>query len=274
MRPCRALLVAALLVVTLPSSAGATRPPVRLVMGFADDARLGAKTSLSLSLAVDPALPAVTELRLLTPAGLSLSSSRLGAVACRRSAEQFAHVMSQVDVTARCPENSLIGVGTASAWLDLGEGHKLFATGGITLSAGGPVDGKPGLILTAVPYNPVHTVLSYAGYLYVPPAPFEVGLAILIAPIPNPPLGAPVGLHTVDLTLGGWAVRYHRFVGGRRIRYRPGGIPLPGTCPHGGFRFRAILRFADMTRRQVDAVVRCPAGPSRARAILPTGKRS
>jgi hypothetical protein len=263
MRPCRALIIAALLVVASSSPAGAARPPVRLAMGFADDARLGAKTSLSLSLVVDPALPAVTEFRVLTPAGLSLSSSRLGADACRRSAEQFARVMSQVDFTSPCPENSLIGVGTASAWLDLGEGDKLFAGGSVTLSAGGPVDGRPGLVLTATPFNPVHTVLSYAGYLYVPPAPFEIGLAILAPPIPDPPLGSPVGLHTVDLTIGGRAVRYHRLVGGRRVRYRPGGLQLPDTCPQGGFRFRAILRFADMRRRQVDSVVRCPAAPPR-----------
>lgn len=255
----RSGLAAALVTVCVaPVSAVASIPPqVRLEVGLSDGARLGGHTAVSIDLQVDLSLPPVTEFRLLTPPDLTLSDSRLGTSTCRSTATEIARVMSPIR-QRRCPANSLLGSGWATAGLLLDPDRPIFGAALIELHAGASVADKPGLLVTADTYNPARMQLTYAGYLYVPPPKFGVGLAILIAPIPHPPFGAPVALSTMHLTVGQSSIKYSRLRHGRRESYHPGGIPLPDSCPTGGFRFRAIIRFADLSRRAVDALVPCP----------------
>jgi hypothetical protein len=238
---------------------------VRFEVAFGHSARLGEDTPMNLDLRVDQSLAPVTEFRLLTPPGVTLADSRLGTGECRRPQLEITRVMGPVE-HGRCPANSLLGVGTATAGLRLNDEQTLLGRAVIELHAGAPVGDKPGLLVTADAYRPVRLQLTYAGYLYVPPGPFGVGLAILVSAIPRPPFGAPVALSRLSLTVGGSSIRYHRSIRGRRTWYRPGGIPLPDACPHGSFRFRAILRFADATRRSVDALAPCPRHHRRARS--------
>jgi hypothetical protein len=244
-------------VVSASDSAVASSTPVRFAVAFGASARLGDDTPMILELHVDGSLAPVTEFRLLTPPGVTFANSRLGAAECRRPQVEITRVMGPIE-HGRCPGNSLLGVGTATAGLVLSEEQTLFGAAVIELHAGAPVGDRPGLLVTADTYRPVRLQLTYAGYLYVPPGPFGVGLAILVSEIPRPPFGAPVALSRLRLTVGGSSIQYHRSAHGRRTWYRPGGIPLPDACPRGGFRFRAILRFADATRRSVDALARCP----------------
>jgi hypothetical protein len=232
--------------------------PVRFAVAFGHSARLGDDTPMMLDLSVAAGLAPVTEFRLLTPPGVTLAGSRLGAAECRRPQVEITRVMGPVEHD-RCPDNSLLGVGTATAGLRLNEEQTLLGSAVVELYAGAPFGDKPGLLVTADTYRPVRLQLTYAGYLYVPPGPFGVGLAILVSEIPRPPFGAPVALSRLRLEVGGASIRYRRSVHGRRTWYRPGGIPLPDACPRGGLRFRAILRFADATRRSVDARAPCPA---------------
>jgi hypothetical protein len=239
------------------STTAASALPMRFAVKFADGARLGDDAPMILDLHIDRRLPPVTEFRLLTPPSLTLANSRLGAVACRRPQAAIVRVMGPGG-QGRCPANSLLGVGTATASLLLNEDQTLFGAATVELHAGAPVGDKPGLLITADTYNPIRIQLTYAGYLYVPQGPFGLGMAILVPAIPKPPFGAPVALSSLRLTVGGPSIRYYRSVHGRRRSYRPGGIPLPGACPRNGFRFRAIVRFADATRRSVDALASCP----------------
>jgi hypothetical protein len=258
-----ALAVCLALLAASPACAAASAP-VGLAMRFGDDARLGAAASVSLALHVDSSLPPVTEFRLLTPASLSLSASRLGAASCHWPASEIARVMGPVSHRV-CPPNSLIATGSATAGLQLSPDETIFGAGLIELHAGASVDDKPGLLVTVNTYNPIRVQLTYAGYLYVPPAPFGVGMAIRVPLIPKPPFGAPVALSHLQLAIGRDTITYYRHVGGRRVAYHPGGIPLPDACPRGGFRFRVVLRFADGARRTADAVVACPPSPRRGR---------
>jgi len=237
--------------------------PVRFAAAFSEGARLGRSTAVSVALRVDPRLPPVTEVRILTAAGVSLSDSRLGAVSCVRPAIEIAEIMNPVQPERRCAANSLIGTGTATAGLVLGEGETLFGAARVALQAGAPVEDKPGLVVMVETYNPARMQLTYVGYLYVPPPAFGLGLAIKLPPMPHPPFGAPIALSTLNLTVGGPSITYTKLAHSRRVAYRPGGIPLPGVCPRHGFRFRAIVHFADASRRTADAVVPCPRGPSR-----------
>jgi hypothetical protein len=241
-----------------PWAAAAAAAPVHFGASFDAGARLGHSTALHFSLGVSvKQMAPVTEVRLLTPGGLELSTSRLGVASCRRPAREIVRVMGPVQ-HERCPRNSLMGVGSATAGLLLSQERTIFGAAIIELHAGATVDDKPGLLVTADAYNPVRLQLTYQGYLYVPPDPFGLGLAIKIPAIPSPPLGAPIAMSTFALVVGGSSIVYRHTVRGRSVWYRPGGIPLPRSCPPGGFRFRAILRFADGSRRAVDRAVPCP----------------
>jgi hypothetical protein len=262
MRLLPAIAVPLVLCCVASSSAVASSSPVRFAVAFGASARLGGDTPMTLDLQVDRSLAPVTEFRLLTPPGVTLADSRLGAAECRRPQLEITRVMGPIE-HERCSVNSLLGVGTATAGLLLNEEQTLVGAAVIALHAGAPFGDRPGLLVTADAYRPVRIQLTYAGYLYVPPGPFGVGLAILVPAIPRPPFGAPVALSRLRLTVGGSSIRYRRSAHGRRTWYRPGGVPLPDACPRGGFRFRAILRFADATRRSKDAIARCPARPRR-----------
>lgn len=258
MRLSSALAAAVAAVSVAPSWAVASTPsPVRLAVGLSDGARLGGRTAVSVDVRVDLSLPPMTEFRLLTPPGLTLSDSRLGTSTCPSTPTEIARVMSPIR-QRRCPANSLLGSGWATAGLLLDPHRPIFGAAVIELHAGASVADKPGLLVTANTYNPARMQLTYAGYLYIPPPKFGVGLAILVPPIPHPPFGAPVALSAMHLTVGRSSIKYTRLRHGRRESYHPGGIPLPAACPADGFRFRAIIRFADASRRAVDTLVPCP----------------
>jgi hypothetical protein len=255
----RALAVLSALILAMPCAvASAAGVPARFAVDFGYDARLGHVTPMTLDVWIDPSLPPLTEFRLLTPAGISLIDSKLGATTCRRPESEISLVMNPVR-HARCPGNSLMGTGVATAGLVLSEAQTIFGAARISLHAGPTVDGKPGLLVTADTYNPARIQLTYAGYLYVPPEPFGLGMAIKVPPIPHPPLGAPVALSTLNLTVGSEDITYRRNVHGRSASYHPGGIPLPATCPAGGFHFRALMRFSESPiRLSVDSFAPCP----------------
>lgn len=243
--------------VSLPPSLAAAQPPVRLAVGFSDGARLGRSTAIDISLSVDDRLAPVNEVRLLTPSGLTLTASRLGIVPCRRPAFEVINVLNAV-THGRCPANSLIGTGSATAGLLLNEDETISGAAFIELHAGPSVDDKPGLVITADTYNPARMQLTYAGYLYVPPPAFGLGLTIRIPALPHLPFDSEIALTNFRLVVGSPSITYNKIVHGKRLAYHPGGVPLPDACPRKGFRFRAIVRFADASRRTADASVPCP----------------
>ncbi len=261
------LLAAALLALAALAATAEAASPVRLTAAFGDGARLGRSTSLHLGLAVlDPWRPPVTEVRLLTPAGIDFSASGLGMATCVRPNREVERVLNPVK-HGLCPGNALMGTGTARAELRLDRDRESRYDGGaqIALYSGESVEDKPGLIVVADTYRPMRAQLTYRGYLYIPPPRFGIGIALKVPPVPRPPFGAPIALLSFRLVLGGDAVRYVRTVDGRVVPFQPQAVPLPATCPAEGFRFRAIVRFAEDegvpvgdTRAQTDVVVPCP----------------
>lgn len=251
----RAAGVGVALWVLLAGSADAA--PVRFSASFGAGARLGARTSVTLSLRVPDRLPPVTEVRLFTPPGIDFNDSGLGLATCIRPDAELLDVMHQ-PLHRPCPVNAVMGTGTATAELRLDPEEIYSGQARIKLYAGPSVADKPGLLVIADAYRPARTQLSYRGYLYVPPPGFGLGIALKVLPIPQPPFGAPVALSTFRLTVGSASLRYQRTVRGRRTFYRPRAIPLPRACPRGGFRFRALLRFGAVQRAVVDAHTRCP----------------
>ena len=83
-------------------------------------------------------------------------------------------------------------------------------------------------------------------------------MRIMIPPMVDSPFDATVAMTRLRMSIGDGDLVYTRREGGNRIRYAPGGIPLPDRCPRGGFPFRAILSFDDGSRRIANTTVRCP----------------
>lgn len=247
-----------LLAASTSTSTAATAAPLRFSVALGENARLGHSTSLRLALRVSDQLPPATEVRMLTPAGIDLNDSGLGLATCLRPEAELRDVMHVV-VHQPCPGNALMGTGRATAQLRFDPLEVYSAEAQLNLYAGRSVADKPGLLVIADAFRPVRTQLSYRGYLYVAPPGFGLGMALQVLPIPDPPFGAPVALSTFRLTVGGAGLRYVRSAHGLRTLYRPRAIPLPRSCPAGGFRFRAIVRFADGQRLVEDARAACPA---------------
>jgi len=255
-RLSRALLAGLAILLATPMAAPAAAP-VQLNVSFGPGARLGGDTSMNIWMHVSPSLAPVTEFRLLTAGGITLTSSHLGLVSCRRPSRDITRVRGPVNHSP-CPANSLMATGSATAGLRLDRAETIYGAGFVELHAGASVGDKPGLVAIVDTYNPVRMQLTYAGYLYVPPPEFGVGLAMMVPPIPRGLFDSPIALSTLHLAVGGDGITYHRVVRGRDVAYHPDGVPLPESCPASGFRFRAIVRFADGGREAVDDLVRCP----------------
>jgi hypothetical protein len=247
--------LAAALALAAPGGAAA-HSAVTFRASLGEGARLGHSTALTVSGTVDPELTPLASLRILTPAGIDLASSGLGIASCHRPADEIAAVMIPPASPTPCPRDSVMGTGAANAAL-LVEPH-VSGTATLTLHAADTVADKPGLVVIADTYNPARFHLVYQGYLYVPPAQFGVGVAILIPQIPSLPFGVPIALTRFRLNIGDPHILYDKRVHGRTVRYRPRSVTLPSRCPRGGLRFRLIARFADGARRQADAVAPCP----------------
>lgn len=254
--------LALLALACLPTPVAADQP-VRLTAGFGSGARLGGQASMHLGLEVDDQrlpLPA-TEIRLLAPAGIDISS--LGVATCRISPATLQEVLFPSFPEVRCPRNAVLGSGTATAALMFHPEHPPIrgAAADITLHSGAPLDNRPGLLILAKTSNPVSTGLAYAGRISPAPRPFGLELALEIRPPAYPPFGAAIALVRMRVTIGGDDLIYTRPVAGKRTFYRPGGVGLPSRCPRGGLLFRAKLRFADNSRQVADARVPCPRPP-------------
>lgn len=243
-----------------PRATAKRTPAVNLTASFSRGARLGRDTALSLSIGVDPRQVRATlsDVRVLTPANLDITMSALGVSTCRRPAEDFARVRIGNETFVSCPDNATFGGGTADAELRFAREEAVAGAGRLSLFNGAPRDGRPGLVVLVATQHPLVTQLVYGGYLYTAPRPYGLGMRIMVPRMVDPPLGATVALTRLRMTIGGRDIVYTRRERGHRIRYTPGGIPLPDRCPRGGFPFRAILSFDDGSRRTAETTVRCP----------------
>ena len=256
------LAVAALLACAAPAASEARQAAasVKLRVAFDRDARLGQSTAIAFDLHVDahrePA--AMTGLTVLTAAGIDVGTSGLGLATCRPAQRDLRDVLARGHDLRPCPANAVLGRGAAAAAIRYSAQKTVAASGRVTLYSGPPIGGHPGIVAYVVTSHPIRSQLVYTGQLSDAARPFGLGLDMGLPEIPVSPFGAPVSLQHLQFSLGGKDIIYHQLVGGRRSSYRPGGLPLPASCPRGGFRFRATVRFADGGRRSGGTAVPCP----------------
>ncbi len=86
----------------------------------------------------------------------------------------------------------------------------------------------------------------------------EEALQIKVPLVPVWPEGPYVSLIQLDASIGSNGLTYHERIRGHIIKYKPAGIFIPDTCPHGGFPFSADLTFITGPPAAAEAHVPCP----------------
>ena len=236
----------------LPAQADAART-VKLTATFSPE-RLGAGTTIRVGFRVSTsggeAPSPVTDVELLLPPGLSIATSDLGLETCVPS--RLEH-----EGLAGCPPNSLMGRGSALAEIPLGSTF-VDEPALVTLFSGPLQNGHPQLLFLASGEIPVLANLVFPALVLPAKPPFGGLLNTTLPLIPSVPDGPDVALVSLQTTIGAKGITYYERVKGKTIAFRPRGILLPKTCPHGGFAFGANLTFQDATHAATSTVVPCP----------------
>ncbi len=239
------LTIACALCACLPSAAGAAQTAT-ISAGFAPE-RLGAPTTLSLGFQIaagDGGLPSpLTGITLRYPLDLGIATSGLGLATCSPARLEAAG-------PAACPANSQMGYGSALVEFQVG-GELRWETAQIDLFAGPSPNGYVKILVCAIGRTPIEAQIVFSTLLLPGRLRFEVPV------VPGVPGGPDVSVVRVHTTLGG-NLTYYRHAHGRRIAYRPAGVGLPASCPHGGFHFAATFSFLDGTKAQAKTAVPCP----------------
>lgn len=244
-------------------AAQAGAPAVRLHAALRPE-RLGEPTTIALRYAITPPAgeivsPPVTRMRVMLPAGLSISSSELGLATC--SAARL-----EAQPIGGCPRNSQIGAGGAIAEVPFGTSvvHEHVK---ISLYSGPLRRGRPSIVAVASGEHPVIADIVFGGAILEAPRPFEGMLDLTLPIVSGLPGGSDVALSRMKTTLGPSGITYTERLHGRLVRFHPRGIVLPRRCPRHGFRFAVKLSFLDGERAADQASVPCPRAARSHRAV-------
>jgi hypothetical protein len=221
--------------------------------------RLGKGTTIEFSIQISaPGLlvPApLSGLALRYPARMGLATSGLGRATCTAA-------MLEDRGRGGCPANALMGFG--SALLAIGaEGEVVKEPGTISIWMAPIANNQFQLLFYASATAPASEQLVFGGPIEEAGAPFGGNLDTQIPAIPWSPESPPASITRFTARIGPQHVTYYRRAAGHEIPYRPEGLRLPHSCPHGGFPFAVTLKFMDGTSTTARASVPCPRGSAR-----------
>lgn len=249
----------ALLLLLLGGACAAAAPParaaplVRLQASLTPE-RLGHGTTLGFGF--DVLLPAgqdpvpLTRIDVLYPANLGIATSGIGLASCTAATLEASGPQA-------CPEESLMGRGSAITEIPLGPGIiREHAT--VTILKGPVEHERISLLFYVEGASTVDAQLVFSGLLEPAPAPFGGDVITTLAPVPTFPEAPDVALVRLRYTLGPRGLVYHERRHGKLIAYEPMGILLPPSCPRGGFPFGARFVFLDGGRASATTRVACP----------------
>lgn len=247
--PCSALPASHAATAAQPAQAhtvslSATFSPEHL--GAGTTVRIGFQISTPAGRASSP----VTDVELLLPHGLSIATSDLGLETCQPAA-------LEANGLAGCPTDSLMGRGSAAAQVPFGM-SSVTEHAPIDLFSGPLQEGHPQLLFFAEGEFPVLADIIFGALVLPAQAPFGGALNATLPLVAGVRGGADVALVRLQTTIGAKGIVYTEHVKGKTIRFRPRGIVLPASCPHGGFAFAAHLTFQDATHASTTTVVPCP----------------
>jgi hypothetical protein len=243
------ILVAALALFASPSQA---EQSASLRVTFTPE-HLGKNTNLAFDLRIKAPphrVPApLIALDLRYPDELGLGASGLGLATCTRATLELIG-------PAGCPADSRMGDGEALAEVPFGP-EILRETARVSILRAPEGNGRIALFLNVEGWHPVLTQDVLAGVLLPGPRPYET-IHIDVPLVESLPEGPDVAVVQLRASLGAHGLTYYEQVHGKHVPYHPQGILLPPRCPHGGFRFTAILSFEDATKTTARTAVRCP----------------
>jgi hypothetical protein len=217
---------------------------VTLQASFAPD-RLGASTALTVGLRFfggTEGVPApLRSVVLHLPAGLGVALRGTGRCAAARVRRHGA---------GGCPGGALLGRGHARLQVHAGsqtipEQAALWAFLGPSSAAGAPTIAILGEGSTPLDERTVST-----GVVHADSAPFGSKVTVTVPPIPTVMLEPDASVDSLSLTVGAAGN-----AAGRTLAAR---ITVPRRCPRGGFPFAVQIGFADGSRTEATAAVRCP----------------
>jgi hypothetical protein len=257
-----ALVAVAALAPAQPSLARTPPRAVHLSVAFQRGARLGSSTAVTAELRIDPRRirSPLVSVRLLYPQSLGILSSGLGLASCRPAASELAAII--LDDPLRCPANSVLGYGTATADVILADGQVIPEFAAVTVLSGSIANGTIGLFAYVEGQRPFGARLLYAGMLAGGAPPFGGALAVRMPTIPSLVGFATFALLDMKLSIGSPAITYIARTRHGRVGYHPDGVALPARCPRGGFPFRVRMRFEGGRSATASTRVRCPPAPA------------
>lgn len=223
--------------------------------------RLGQGTTIHVGFQVQSppgVLPVpLTQMSVLLPGGLSVSTSELGLETCRATKLEEAG-------PSGCPPDSPIGHGSATAVLPFGS-ELVFEHVAITLFSGPLQAGTPTLLVFARGEHPVLSDRVFPGMVLPASGSFGSLIEASIPPVPGLAGGPDVAVVQFATTIGPSGILYREGAHGRLITFHPEGVILPVRCPRGGFPFQLRLGFLDGTTAGARTVVSCPRASGQAR---------
>lgn len=236
----------------VPAAARAT-PSAILRASFTPEV-LGARTTLGFSFQIlAPAgqvPPALTEVDLRYPNYLGFALSGLGLATCTQE-------RLQESGPSGCPANSILGYGTTLAEIALGP-SALTETASVTILRAPNREGRFALLVYALGTDPIEAHVVLPAMLFPTSVPFGGSVNFGLPLVPGLPGGPDVAVVRMRATIGPRGVAYYEQVAGRTLAYQPPGIPLPKSCPRGGFPFAAEFGFVDGSHTFARAAVPCP----------------
>jgi hypothetical protein len=217
--------------------------------------RLGAAATINLDLQIQAPpgqIPsALTEVEVRYPQNLGFALRGLGLAVCSPA-------MLEQTGASGCPANSIMGSGSATAELRFGP-QLVTENASISIARAPDQEGHIALLLYASGPSPVNTqILSPAQLLPTSP-PFGGRLNMQLPIIPSLPGAADIAIVSLDVTIGPQGLTYYERAQGITLAYTPKGIPLPKTCPRGGFRFAARFSFLDGSHPEARSTLPCPS---------------
>jgi hypothetical protein len=220
--------------------------------------RLGGRTTIIFSFRIIPQRTLVPSplvaMDLLYPAGIGLITSGLGLETC---------AAQQLEALGRCAPDSLMGYGSALGEAFLGS-EVVEESVRVTTWMAPVQNGHVALLLYAEGYTPTLAESIFSAEVLEAAHPYGGELATNIPLQGTWPGGPDISVVQMTATIGPKNVTYYAKFRGKRVAYRPNGVRLPDTCPHGGFPFAATFTFLDGSQASASTAVPCPSRRRRA----------
>jgi len=192
----------------------------------------------------------LTEINLLYPANLGITTSGLGLATCS------APVLEALGPEG-CPADSRMGYG--SALVEVPFGPEIIEETAHSETFMAPVqNGNLGLLFYAEGPAPILAQLVFPGTVQPAPAPYGGQLDTSLPLVPSVPGAPDVAIVRLRSTIGSLHLTYYRHIRGVNVPYHPTGIILPSTCPRHGFPFAAHFRFQNGEHANAHTTVPCP----------------